>query len=58
MHHSLRLYGQHQHRLIHLYISLAKLARIPLIGGVVRWVANTYAVHGHSGNTSQAFTEA
>jgi hypothetical protein len=49
MHHSLRLYGQHQHRLIHIYISLARLARIPLIGGVVRWVANTYAVHGHSG---------
>jgi hypothetical protein len=49
MHHSLRLYGQHQHGLIHLYISLARLTRIPVIGSVVRWVANTYAVHGHSG---------
>ncbi|MBN1189864.1 MAG: ferredoxin-like protein [Dehalococcoidales bacterium] len=49
MHHSLRLYGQHQHRLIHLYISLARLTRIPVIGSIVRWVANTYAVHGHSG---------
>jgi hypothetical protein len=49
MHHTLRLYGQHQHRLIHIYISLAGLTRIPVIGSVVRWVANTYAVHGHSG---------
>jgi hypothetical protein len=49
MHHALRLYGKHQHRLIHLYISLARLTRIPLIGGIAKWVANTYAVHGHSG---------
>jgi hypothetical protein len=49
MHHTLRLYGKHQHRLIHLYITLAKLAKIPMIGGMVRWVANTYALHGHSG---------
>ena len=49
MHHSLRLYGKHQHRLIHLYIDLAGLAKIPLLGKVVRWVANTYALHGHSG---------
>jgi hypothetical protein len=49
MHHALRLYGQHQHRLIHLYLSLARLTRIPLIGRLVRWTANTYAVHGHSG---------
>jgi hypothetical protein len=49
MHHTLRLYGKHQHRLIHLYISLAKLTKVPVIGGLVRWAANTYAVHGHSG---------
>jgi hypothetical protein len=49
MHHTLRLYGQHQHRLIHIYISLAGLTRLPVIGRLVRWVANTYAVHGHSG---------
>jgi hypothetical protein len=49
MHHTLRLYGQHQHRLIHIYISLARLTKIPVIGSIVRWVANTYAVHGHSG---------
>ncbi|MDD5703016.1 MAG: ferredoxin-like protein [Dehalococcoidales bacterium] len=49
MHHTLRLYGQHQHGLIHLYMSLARLTRVPVIGSVVRWAANTYAVHGHSG---------
>jgi hypothetical protein len=49
MHHTLRLYGQHQHRLIHLYIRLAGLTRIPVIGTIARWVGNTYAVHGHSG---------
>jgi hypothetical protein len=49
MHHSLRLYGQHQHRLIHLYISLAKLTKIPLLGFVVRGVANIYGRLGHSG---------
>jgi hypothetical protein len=49
MHHSLRLYGQHQHRLIHLYITLAKLTKVPVIGHVVRWAANLYARIGHSG---------
>jgi hypothetical protein len=49
MHHSLRLYGKHQHRLIHLYISLAKLTKIPLLGHLVRWTANVYARLGHSG---------
>ncbi len=49
MHHSLHLYGQHQHRLIHLYFSLAKLTKVPVIGQVVRWAANIYARIGHSG---------
>ncbi len=49
MHHSLRLYGEHQHRLIHLYISLAGLSRMPVIGFIVRLVANTWARLGHSG---------
>lgn len=49
MHHSLHLYGQHQHRLIHLYITLAGLTKVPVIGSVVRWVANLYARLGHSG---------
>jgi hypothetical protein len=49
MHHTLRLYGKHQNRLIHVYIYLARLTNIPLLGGMVRWVANVYAIHGHSG---------
>jgi len=50
MHHHLRgTYGKHQHSLIHLYMNLAKLTKIPLIGRFARWVANTYAVVGHGG---------
>jgi len=49
MHHTLGLYGKHQHRIIHLYIHLARLTRIPVIGSVMRWAANTYAKFGHSG---------
>jgi len=49
MHHSLRLYGQNQHRLIHLYMDLATWTRIPVIGYVVRWVANLWGRLGHSG---------
>lgn len=49
MHHTLRLYGKHQHRLIHLYLWLARLTRVPLLGRIVRWVANVYAKMGHSG---------
>ena len=49
MHHSLRLYARNQHRLIHLYMDLASLTKIPLIGHLVRWTANAYARLGHSG---------
>jgi hypothetical protein len=49
MHHTLRFYGQHQHKILRLYMSLAKLTNIPLIGRLVRWVANTYGLHEHHG---------
>jgi hypothetical protein len=49
MHHSLRFYGQNQHRLIHLYMDLARLTKIPVIGPLARGVANLYARLGHSG---------
>jgi hypothetical protein len=49
MHHTLGLYGKHQHGIIHLYVSLAKLTRIPVLGHIVRWVANIYGKFGHSG---------
>jgi hypothetical protein len=51
MHHTLGLYGKHQHGIIHLYMSLAKLTRVPVIGHVVRWGANIYGKLGHSGYT-------
>lgn len=49
MHHSLRIYGRYQHHILHLYLSLARLTKVPVIGRMVRWTANTYALHGHSG---------
>jgi hypothetical protein len=49
MHHTLGLYGKYQHGIIHAYISLAKLTRVPLVGHIVRWVANIYGKFGHSG---------
>jgi hypothetical protein len=49
MHHSLRFYGLFQHRFVKAYIWLAKLTKIPLIGNLVRWVANMYGKQGHQG---------
>jgi hypothetical protein len=49
MHHTLGLYGRHQHGTIHAYISLSRLTRIPILGSLVRLVANTYGRLGHSG---------
>ncbi len=48
MHHSLRLYSRHTELFLKYYIFLAKWTRIPLIGRVVRMVANLYSkkVHG------------
>jgi len=49
MHHTLRFYGQHQHQFLRLYIFLAKLTNIPLIGGLVRRIANIYGRRSHQG---------
>jgi hypothetical protein len=49
MHHTLGLYGRHQHRIIHTYITLAGITRFPLVGHVARWIANAYGKLGHSG---------
>lgn len=49
MHHALRFYGQHQHKFLRLYICLAKLTNIPLVGRLVRWTANTYGQSSHHG---------
>ncbi len=49
MHHSLRFYRQHQGQFLRLYMFLAKLISLPLIGGWVRSVANIYGRRGHNG---------
>ena len=42
MHHSLRLYSRHREFFLKYYIFQARWTKLPLIGGLVRWVANTY----------------
>lgn len=49
MHHTLPFYGRYRHRFLKLYIFLAKLTRIPLLGRLVRWVANSYGRNRHGG---------
>ncbi len=42
MHHSLRLYSRHRELFLKYYIFQARWTRIPVIGNLVRWVANAY----------------
>jgi hypothetical protein len=42
MHHSLRLYSRYREVFLRYYIFQAKWVRIPLVGRLVRWVANAY----------------
>ncbi len=42
MHHSLRLYSRHREWVLKFYIFWARWTRIPMIGRLVRWVANAY----------------
>ena len=42
MHHSLRLYSRHRELILRYYIFQARWTKIPLIGRLVRWVANIY----------------
>lgn len=42
MHHSLRLYSRYRELFLRYYIFQAKWTRIPLVGRMVRWVANLY----------------
>jgi hypothetical protein len=41
MHHTLRLYSKHRELFLKYYIFLAKFTRIPLVGKLVRQVADT-----------------
>ena len=49
MHHSMPFYGRFQHRFLRLYMLLIKLTRLPLVGGLGRWLANSYGRHHHGG---------
>ncbi len=40
MHHALRFYSRHREAALHFYMFWARWTRIPLVGGLVRWVAN------------------
>ena len=42
MHHSLKLYSRHREFALKFYMFWARWTRIPLVGKLVRWVANTY----------------
>ena len=42
MHHSLRLYSRHREFALKFYMFWARWTKIPLIGGLVRWVANAW----------------
>ncbi|MBN2240126.1 MAG: ferredoxin-like protein [Dehalococcoidales bacterium] len=42
MHHSLKLYSRYREKVLHLYMFFAAWTRIPLIGYLVRYVANTF----------------
>ncbi|MBI2329095.1 MAG: ferredoxin-like protein [Chloroflexi bacterium] len=47
MHHALKLYSRYQQSVLRYYIFQAKWARLPLVGKVVRRVANLYGKKAH-----------
>lgn len=49
MHHTLPFYGRNRRKFLRLYIFLARLTRVPLLGTLVRWVANSYGKNRHGG---------
>lgn len=48
MHHSLRLYSRYRELFLRYYVFQAKWTRVPLLGSVVRKVANIYGKKGSS----------
>ena len=49
MHHTLPFYGRYRRKFLRIYILLAQLTHIPLLGRLVRWIANNYGRTGHGG---------
>jgi len=57
MHHSLRLYSRHREFALKFYMFWARWTKLPLIGRLVRWVANAYGRNMEGGyllTTSEA----
>jgi len=48
MHHSLKLYGGHRRGTIRLYMFFGAWTKIPLLGRLVRWIANIYSKNMHA----------
>ena len=46
MHHTLRLYSRYREVILKFYIFMARWTKIPLLGRLVRWVANLYGKKG------------
>ncbi len=49
MHHILPFYGKHQQKFLKSYIWTARLSSIPLLGRIVKYMANLYARRQHGG---------
>jgi hypothetical protein len=47
MHHTLKFYGGHRRATLRFYMFFGAWTRIPLIGRLVRWIANTYGKNMH-----------
>ena len=57
MHHSLRLYSRHREFALKFYMFWGRCTKLPLIGRLVRWVANAYGRNMEGGyllTTSEA----
>lgn len=47
MHHTLKLYDRYRQNVLRFYMFFAMWTKIPLLGRLVRWVANTYGKNLH-----------
>ena len=47
MHHTLKLYGSNRRNILRVYMFFARWTKIPRLGRLVRWAANTYGRNLH-----------
>ena len=47
MHHTLKWYSKRRRGTLRFYMLFARWTRIPLLGRLVRWIANSYGVNLH-----------